>query len=60
MTQIHRSACSECWDPVDKEGDELCGWCKLNPAQRKRKVLIGWLFLALFFGSAGALLWAVS
>lgn len=32
-----KAACKSCWDPVDKEGEELCDWCKLTPAQRKQK-----------------------
>ena len=29
--------CKSCWDPVDKEGEELCDWCKMTPQQRKKK-----------------------
>ena len=29
--------CRECWDPVDRAGEELCDWCKMTPEQRGKR-----------------------
>lgn len=50
-----RSACRECWDPVDRDGAELCDWCAATPQQRRRRLVrdgvLALLALALMAGS---------
>lgn len=31
-----KAPCKECWDPVDKDGEELCDYCAMTPEQRVR------------------------
>lgn len=42
-----KGPCRDCWDPVDKEGEELCDWCKMTPEQRKSKQKINTAILAV-------------
>lgn len=30
-----RRSCRLCWDPVDKDGADLCDWCLMTPRQRR-------------------------
>jgi len=57
-----RPACRDCWDPVDRDGAELCDYCAATPAERERRyrrslaaavvmvvalfAIVGWLGLA--------------
>ena len=34
-----RQACRECWDPVDRDGTDLCDWCGATVAQRRRRMV---------------------
>lgn len=31
-----KPACRNCWDPVDRDGAELCDWCASPPEVRKQ------------------------
>lgn len=38
--------CRDCWEPVElPEGQELCEWCAMTPAQSERRA---WIDLLLF------------
>lgn len=39
--------CKECWDPVDREGEDLCDWCQMTPEQREARQRRTWWQLAL-------------
>lgn len=43
-----RPACRECWDPVDRDGAELCDWCAMTPQERRRLVRRNNILLAIF------------
>lgn len=32
-----RQGCRSCWDPVDRDGAELCDWCAATQEQRRKK-----------------------
>lgn len=42
-----KHACKECWDPVDREGEDLCDWCQMTPEQRDARQRRNWWQLAL-------------
>ena len=39
--------CKECWDPVDRDGAELCDWCQMTPEQRESHMARNWWLLAI-------------
>ena len=41
-----KAPCRECWDPVDREGSELCDWCASTPAQREATLRRPYYWLA--------------
>lgn len=42
-----KHGCKECWDPVDREGEDLCDWCQMTPEQREARQRRTWWQLAL-------------
>ena len=42
-----KHGCKECWDPVDREGEDLCDWCQMTPEQREARQRRTWWHLAL-------------
>lgn len=42
-----KQSCKECWDPVDKDGAELCDWCHMTPEQREARQRRSWWLLAV-------------
>lgn len=48
---MNRAACKNCWDYVDRDGEELCDWCQMTPAQRdarmRRALLLTILMIAV-------------
>lgn len=48
---MNRPPCRDCWEPVDREGEELCDWCQMTPAQRdarmRRDLLLVILMIAV-------------
>ncbi len=40
------SMCRECWEPTCNDA-ELCDWCSMTPAQRKRKMRMHLAVIAL-------------
>lgn len=42
-----KPSCKECWDPVDKDGAELCDWCQMTPEQRKARQTRSWWLVAI-------------
>jgi len=42
-----KHGCKECWDPVDREGEDLCDFCKSSPEQRDARKGWSWWLLAL-------------
>lgn len=51
-----RPSCRECWDPVDRDGEDLCDWCAMSPAQRQARVERSWIIFAAFVVAFLALL----
>lgn len=47
-----KQACRECWDPVDRDGADLCDWCASTPEQRRasmiRSLVVAMLAIAAF------------
>lgn len=41
-----KSPCRECWDPVAREGEELCDWCASTPAERESHLRRSYFWLA--------------
>lgn len=35
---MSRPACKNCWDPVDRDNEELCDWCQMTPEQRNARM----------------------
>lgn len=33
-----KPACRECWDPVEREGVELCEWCASTATERRLRM----------------------
>ena len=56
MTRRYYTACRECWDPVEKEGDELCWYHRMTPEQRarnaRRNVVLIAVVLCVWLGAA--------
>lgn len=42
-----KGPCRDCWDPVDKEGEELCDWCKMTPEQRRKREIRNNILIAV-------------
>ena len=41
----NRPACKECWEPVDRDGAEICDWCAMTPLEREADMTRRWLIL---------------
>lgn len=52
-----KPACRECWDPVDRDGAELCDWCAMTPQQRAKKLRRSGLLIAALVASTVLLIW---
>ncbi|MGU3629856.1 hypothetical protein [Comamonas sp. C24C] len=42
-----KNPCKECWDPVDRDGEEVCDWCQMTPEQRDSRMARNWWLLAI-------------
>ena len=51
-----KPACKDCWDPVDRDGAEVCDWCAMTPQQRKTFMRKVYFRTAILLAAWGALM----